>query len=132
MTSCGQGLVFYYTLPLGTPLERNGPCLMISMCDVLDVFYLPYVWNYWQVKYLFCAKNAMAVFKIGGFPVSSARNKDQKLVGHFLKIWYLINYCSIKNVQEIWPTIMVGKRPMADLFLALLSVLYGKKPVPAV
>ena len=36
----------------------------------------------------------------------SARNKDQKLVGHFLKMGYvqLTDCCPIKNVQEIWPT----------------------------
>ena len=63
---------------------------------------------------------------------TSARNKDQKLVGHFLKIFYgVIKYCPIENVQENWPTKMDFGRPNAEigrkmvngwlLFLALIQ-----------
>ena len=48
----------------------------------------------------------------------SARNKDQKLVGCFLKIGYfyrLLIYCSIENVQETWPTKMDFGRPNAEI-----------------
>ena len=43
------------------------------------------------------------------FHIPSARNKNRKLVGHFLKIGYFIGYfycCPIENVWEIWPTKM--------------------------
>ena len=49
---------------------------------------------------------------------NSARNKDQKLVGRFLKIGYfyrLLIYCSIENVQEIWPTKMDFGQPNAEI-----------------
>ena len=49
----------------------------------------------------------------------SARNKDQKLVGRFLKIGYFIGYlllcCSIENVWEIWPIKIVFGRPNAEI-----------------
>ena len=59
---------------------------------------------------------------------SSGRNKDQKLVGHFLEIgyFYVSDCCPTENVQDNWPTKMdfgqpmlklVGKWPMADCYL---------------
>ena len=50
--------------------------------------------------------------------VISARNKDQKLVGHFfLKIGYFLGYLllPIKNVQEIWLTKMDFGRPNSEI-----------------
>ena len=48
----------------------------------------------------------------------SARNKDQKLVGRFLKteqfLW-VIDYCSIENLQGIWPTKMDFGWPNAKI-----------------
>ena len=45
----------------------------------------------------------------------SARNKDQNLVGRFLKIRYFnrLLITSIENVQEIWPTKMDFGQPNA-------------------
>ena len=63
---------------------------------------------------------------------SNARNKDQKLVSHFLKIGYFMGYRLLShwNVQEIWPTKMDFGQPNAkisqkmanaqQLFLALM------------
>ena len=66
--------------------------------------------------------------------LSSARNKDQKLVGCFFKnrIFYrLLHCCPIENVWEIWPIMIDFGRPNAEigrkmangrlLFLTLLA-----------
>ena len=83
-----------------------------------------------------CANVVLGTIDIVGRRKLSARNKDQKLVGRFLKIGYfyrLLIYCSIENVQEIWPTKMDFGRPNAEidrkmakgqlLFLALEATL---------
>ena len=52
-------------------------------------------------------------------PVFSARNKDQKLVGCFLKIGYfyrlLTQRCPIEFIWEIWPTKMDFGRSNAEI-----------------
>ena len=50
----------------------------------------------------------------------SARNKDQKLIGHFLKIGYFIGYIDccpspIENVCKIWPTKMEFGQSNAEI-----------------
>ena len=86
------------------------------------------------LQYVFCP--ILQVMKLQQYSTvdqinSSARNKDQKLVGRFLKVGYFTDCYPIVNVQEIWPTKMdfgwsnaeIGWK-MANgrlLFLALLA-----------
>ena len=90
------------------------------------------------VNHLQCICDVCCLLALMGLHFHSARNKDQKLVGRFLKIGYfyrLLIYRSIENVQEIWPTKMDFGQPNAEigrkmangqlLFLALLSSVSG-------
>ena len=88
----------------------------------------------------FLAQSCMSVRKSGHEMVnttidifSSARNKDQKLVGRFFKNWIfyrLLHCCPIENVWEIWPiktdfgqpNAEIGRKMTSDqlLFLTLI------------